>query len=107
MGDNEQVEEARLRSLYSLDILDTVEEAELDHITNLAARLTGAPIAAVSFIDARRQWVKSRVGIDACEVDRDIAFCGQAILGDSMLEICDARLDPHFADNPLVTGPPH
>ncbi|RZL22336.1 MAG: EAL domain-containing protein, partial [Sphingomonas sp.] len=39
--------------------------------------------------------------------DRDIAFCGQAILGDSMLEICDARLDPHFADNPLVTGPPH
>lgn len=107
MGDNEQVEEARLRSLYSLDILDTVEEVELDHITNLAARLTGAPIAAVSFIDVRRQWVKSRVGIDACEVDRDIAFCGQAILGDSMLEICDARLDPHFADNPLVTGPPH
>lgn len=107
MGDNEQVEEARLRSLYSLDILDTVEEVELDHITNLAARLTSAPIAAVSFIDVRRQWVKSRVGIDACEVDRDIAFCGQAILGDSMLEICDARLDPHFADNPLVTGPPH
>ena len=87
MGDNEQIEEARLRSLHSLDILDTVEEAELDHITKLAARLTGAPIAAVSFTDARRQWVKSRVGTDACEVDREIAFCAHTILGDGMLEI--------------------
>nr|WP_277925946.1 EAL domain-containing protein [Sphingomonas sp. JXJ CY 53] len=96
-----------MRSLYSLDILDTVEEAEFDHITSLAARLTGAPIAAVSFIDAKRQWVKSRVGINACEVDRDVAFCAQTILGDGMLEICDAALDPCFAQNPLVTGPPY
>ncbi|MGP7795661.1 sensor domain-containing phosphodiesterase [Sphingomonas sp. CLY1604] len=103
----EQIEEARLRSLHRLDILDTIDEAEFDHITKLAARLTGAPIAAVSFIDAKRQWIKSRVGVDACEVARDIAFCGQTILGDEALEICDASKDPRFADNPLVTGPPH
>lgn len=107
MPDSEQVEEARLRSLYSFDILDTIEETELDHITNLAARLTGAPIAAVSFIDAKRLWVKSKVGTDACEVERDIAFCAQAILRDEILEICDASLDINFADNPFVAGPPY
>ena len=107
MGNSEQAEGARLRALYSLKVLDTVEEAELDYITNLAARLTGAPSAAISFIDAKRQWVKSKVGIDTCEVERDVAFCAQTILSDGMLEICDASLDPYFADNPLVTGSPY
>ncbi|MES3097431.1 sensor domain-containing phosphodiesterase [Sphingomonas aerolata] len=107
MGDSEQAEEERLSSLYSLDILDTVEEAELDYITNLTARLTGAPVAMVSFIDDKRQWIKSKVGSNACQVDRHISFCARVILGDGMLEICDASLNPYFANNPLVIGPPY
>jgi signal transduction histidine kinase len=60
----------------------------------------------VSFVDADRQWFKARIGLDDREMDRCVAFCGHTILDDDVLEIRDARLDPRFAKNPLVTGPP-
>jgi diguanylate cyclase (GGDEF)-like protein len=45
--------------------------------------------------------------LDAGETGRDISFCGHAILHESALVVPDALQDLRFADNPLVTGPPH
>ena len=45
-------------------------------------------------------------GIHVQETARDVAFCAHTILQDRLLEVCDARLDERFADNPLVTGDP-
>ncbi|HSG51960.1 MAG TPA: GAF domain-containing protein, partial [Rheinheimera sp.] len=64
-------------------------------------------IVLVSLIDEHRQWFKSRQGLEACETSRDISFCGHAILSEQIFEVSDARADPRFADNPLVTGAPH
>jgi GAF domain-containing protein len=36
-----------------------------------------------------------------------VSFCGHALSMDVPLVIEDALLDERFADNPLVTGPPH
>ena len=66
----------------------------------------GVSIALVSLVDEDRQWFKSRQGLEAPETGRDISFCGHAILGGDIFEIPDARADPRFADNPLVTGEP-
>jgi PAS domain S-box-containing protein len=101
-------ESQRLESLRRYAILDTPPEAPFEDLTLLAAQTCQTPIALVSLVDETRQWFKSRVGLDATETSRDLAFCAHAILNrDDVLEVRDARLDPRFADNPLVTADPN
>jgi PAS domain S-box-containing protein len=100
-------ESERLQRLRELGVLDTAPEAAFDRVTQLATKLFDVPIALVSLIDANRQWFKSRQGLDATETPRNISFCGHAVALGDLLVIEDAALDPRFADNPLVTGPPY
>ncbi len=99
-------EAARLETLRSLRILDTLPEERFDRLTRLAKRLFGVPIALVSLVDAERQWFKSRQGLDAPETPREISFCGHTILGNDIMVVPDAWSDGRFKDNPLVTGDP-
>lgn len=102
------VDEAeRLDALRRYALLDTGPEERFDRITRLGSRLLGVPICLVSLVDRDRQWFKSKVGLSACETSRDTAFCAHAILDDSPLVVLDARDDPRFCGNPLVTGAPH
>lgn len=100
-------EEARLRALHELCILDTAPEERFDRYTRLASALFDVPIALVSLVNSDRQWFKSHQGLDAVETPRDMAFCAHAITQDSVFVVNDAIQDPRFADNPLVTGEPH
>ena len=100
-------EKQRLNALLALNILHTPAEERFDRITRLVRRVLDVPIALVSLVSAETQWFKSRQGLDAAEMPRDIFFCGHAILHDDTFEVPDACQDPVFADNPLVTGAPH
>lgn len=101
-------ESERLAELTELNILDTEAEEAFDSLTRLAAFICGTPIALVSLIDAKRQWFKSRVGLEATETPRDISFCAHAILKpDQPLIVPDASQDARFRDNPLVTDEPN
>jgi diguanylate cyclase (GGDEF)-like protein len=102
-----QDEATRLKTLRSLNILDTLPEERFDRLTRVAMRLFGVPIALVSLIDADRQWFKSSVGLGASETPRDISFCGHTILGNDVFIIPDATKDKRFADNPLVMNDPN
>lgn len=97
----------RLRALRRLNLLDTPAEEVFDEITRLSAELLEVPIALVSLVDERRQWFKSRVGLNAQETNRTISFCGHAINSQDTFVVEDASQDPRFADNPLVRGPLH
>jgi GAF domain-containing protein len=100
-------EKERLRALRDLLIMDTAPEERFDRISAFAAKEFDVPIALVSLVDRDRQWFKSNFGLDACETQRDISFCGHAITKRETLVVPDALKDPRFEDNPLVLGHPH
>lgn len=99
-------EAARLAVLDACQILDTEPDRELDLLVAHAARVTATPIALISLVAETRQWFLARVGIAASETDRKISFCTHAIANRAPLTVRDARLDPRFANNPLVLGDP-
>ncbi len=100
-------EKERLEALHGYHILDTEAEQDFDDLTLLAAHICGVPISLISLIDEKRQWFKSKVGLDASETHRDLAFCGYAIHDREVLMVNDASQDERFATNPLVTSDPN
>ena len=100
-------EAERLQALHAYDVLETAPEAAFDGLVRAAASICGAPMSAVSLVDANRQWFKARVGLDVSETPRDVSFCARAMHGDSLLVVPDTHLDDRFKDNALVTGEPH
>ena len=100
-------EAERLQALHRSGLLDSPAEERFDRLTRLACALFDVPFALVSLVDAQRQWFKSRQGSLPVETPRSVSFCGHAILADPVMVVRDARADPRFADNPLVTGVPH
>src|SRR5260221_12021684 len=96
----------RLATLLGLKLLDTPPEERFDRITRTAARLLDVPIALVSLIDDKRQWIKASYGLSFTEIPRDGSFCAHTIAADNTLVIPDTLNDPRFADSPLVTSDP-
>lgn len=99
-------EAGRLSALRRYAILDSEEDRNFDTITRLVKDVLGCPVAAVSLVDAHRQWFKSVDGFPARKAPRGISFCDHTIRDARPMLIEDARTDPRFAANPLVTGAP-
>lgn len=103
-----QNEKSRMKALKEYSILDTLPEQEYDDITQLASMICETSISTISLIDEKRQWFKSKVGLDAVESRREDSFCAHAIIEpDKIFTVKDSRLDERFHDNPFVIGDPH
>jgi len=100
-------ETGRIAELERYKILYSDDEAGFDSLTKMTRLALGVDISAITFIDQDFQWLKSRHGVEAREMPREIAFCDYTILQEESLIVFDATRDPRFADNPLVTGPPY
>lgn len=106
------VEEARLRSLRQVHLIDTEPEERFARITRMARSVFGVPMAAVSLIDGHRQWFKQNDGLEGlgCEVPRRQTVCQATIARcyqqpeELELVLDDAAAHPQFAAVPGVGG---
>jgi two-component system, NtrC family, sensor kinase len=96
----------RVAALQKYAILDTEPEQAFDDLTLLASFVCKTPIALISLVDEDRQWFKSKVGMDACQTSRDIAFCSVAIQQTDVMVVPDTLQDERFRNNPLVVSGP-
>lgn len=96
----------RLNALAASRLIDSPPEQAFDRLTWLASRIIDVPMAMVSLLTARRQWFKSKIGLDTTETLRELAFCSHAIVSAAPLIVSDATEDERFSQNPLVTGHP-
>ena len=107
MTDPKLTDEAgRLLALHRYGVLDSLTEPNFDAITSVVQNLLAVPICAVSLVDQDRQWFKSIQGLPVRETCRSMAFCDQTIRARVPFVVPNARRDPRFAANPLVTGDP-
>jgi GAF domain-containing protein len=97
-------EQARIKALYTYNLLDTPPDGSFDKMTKLAAKLFNIPIAIISLVDTDRIWFKSKYGLDVNQIGRDPGLCASAILSDEVYLVEDARNDPRTLANPLVAG---
>jgi diguanylate cyclase (GGDEF)-like protein len=97
----------RVASLRRLGLLDSGSEERFDRITRTARRMFGVSSALVNLVDVDRTWFKSTDGLDGEEAPRSTSFCGHTVLSSGVMVVPDARVDPRFADNPSVLGPPN
>jgi GAF domain-containing protein len=95
-------ESQRIQALHSYKCLDTEAEDKFDDLTSLACSLFDVPVAMITLVDTDRLWFKSKQGIQASEMPRDVGICSHAILGHRVLEVSDTLLDERFCDNPAV-----
>lgn len=100
-------ESERLAALRALNLLDTPDEEQFDHLTRFVQAYFDVPVALISLVDKDRQWFKSKQGLSVCETERSISFCGHTITGDEAFVVENALKDERFADNPLVINEPH
>jgi diguanylate cyclase (GGDEF)-like protein len=97
----------RLAALRRYDIVDTPDEEAFQRIVELVRSVLDVPMAAVSLIDAKREWMKASIGSLPRQIAREQSFSSEAINRQGPMAVSNATEDGRFATNPLVTGSPH
>ena len=100
-------EDLRLDAVRQYHPSEPLDEWVFAPVVELTRDVFGVSSAFISFVERHHQLLPVTRGLDLCSTEREVSFCAHVIAADAMLVVLDAQLDPRFADNPLVTGPPH
>ncbi|MFF0903669.1 UNVERIFIED_CONTAM: SpoIIE family protein phosphatase [Kocuria sp. CPCC 205316] len=99
-------EEARVRALHALHILDTPREERYDRVVRIAREVFGVKAAAVNLIDTDRQFTKAEAGLDGLiHATRTDSLCARTVEADEMLVVPDAVTDERFTGSSFITAP--
>ena len=99
----------RVEAVRAYRILETPPEQVFDDITELAAAVTGCPVAYISIFDETRSWLKSSYGLPPNRPPRprELSMCSPTICQNDLIVVPDMTKNPRYAGLPAVTNPPH
>lgn len=102
-------DEERVAAVLSYKILETAREPAYDDITEIAAQVTGCPVAYISIFDGTRSWLKSSYGLPADRPPRprELSMCAPTICQTEMLVVPNLAENPRYKNLPAVKNPPH
>lgn len=96
-------EAERLRAVERYRIFDTLYDRVFACMAYLAASIFDAPMAAVSLVDAERNWFQGVHGLDVVsDVPRNEGLCGPVIAEEIPSVACDVLDDGRAKDNRFV-----
>ena len=79
----------------------------LAELLGLVKMLTGTSAGAIRLVGEDPAWVTVASDAGPGDFRLDSGFCRDAFDASGALVVTDARLDPRFASEPAVTGPPY
>ena len=98
----------RLAALATYEVMDTLPDFEQDCLTEIAAQISGYPVALISLMDEHRQWFKSNYGLTGMtECPAEVSVCSATVCANDIMYVPDLTLDDRFKDLPIVIGEPN
>lgn len=99
-------ETKRLLELSRLDLDYSAIENNFRGFTELAAKITGAPVSLINLIDSFTQWTIAEHGLPLRSMAREDSVCQYTIMdGTDHFEVNDLKADDRFKDKFYVNGP--
>jgi len=95
-------DDIREAAVRALGILDTPPDERFDRIVNIARDRFHFGVAALSFMDADRQWFKSVAGAEFDILPRGTTPCEWTIRSVAPFAVSDASEDDRLKDLPIV-----
>lgn len=92
----------RLQALKAYAITNTDSESAFDDIVAEAAAITGCALAALTFVDDHRTWVKAATQNIPRFVNNEDSFCTYGVQEPELMEVCNASEDTRFLHHPAV-----
>lgn len=99
-------ESLRLAALNDYDVAAARHDRSFQDVVEMAADLLDVPVALISLVGRDTVMLLAAKGFPVGNSDRSQSFCAHTILGKEIMFVSDARRDPRFCENPIVTGGP-
>jgi signal transduction histidine kinase len=105
----EEVEHKRLKTLHQYKILDSASSSQFDELAILATFIFSAPYAFISFIDDKKQWLKSSISLPFNEIPLYDSICVDLINENhtSVIAIENILDNPKFKNHPWANKSPN
>src|SRR4051794_30315596 len=91
----------RLKALHLYHVLDSPAEECFDELTRLAAHICSAPVAIITFVDADRLWIKSRIGCELSHFSRGEGLWDHVLQTEGVFAVENCSTDQRFINQPF------